>query len=99
MPISRSMTHARPVAHLYRQVLRAIPTTIVKFDLDMTETQVRDKMRELFRRHTKLDGRGKPVPLPAPVLDAMLRRGEEDLRETTELWKQKTHLQRLLMGM
>jgi len=77
MPLSTSILAPRPAAHLYRQVLKAVPKTIVLFDLSMTEAEVRDSVRFLFRKHTALGKDGRPLPLPRPVLDRLLYDGEQ----------------------
>ena len=52
----------------------------------MTEKEVRDNVRKLFRQHDDVkDYR---------VLDRLLFTGEDHLSETLSQWKQKTHLHR-----
>ena len=82
-----SLRKAR-VVDLYRRSLREIPRTINVFDMDMPEAEVRTKVRALFRKH---DGVKDPR-----VIDHLLMKGENDLQETVEVWKQRAHLYRLL---
>lgn len=83
-----SKTSRTPVSALYRRVLKSIPRVIVTYDLDMTEKQVKDSVRELFRKNsTVTDPR---------LVDRLLHKGELDLQETVEQWKQKNHLHNLL---
>ncbi|GBG33658.1 NADH dehydrogenase ubiquinone 1 alpha subcomplex subunit 6 [Hondaea fermentalgiana] len=76
------------VVDLYRRCLREIPRTITIFDMDMTEKEVRSRVRGLFRKHDS-------VTDPRAV-DELLLKGELDLEETVNVWKQKTQLSRML---
>jgi len=76
------------VVDLYRRTLREIPRTIKIFDMDMPEDVLRGKVRNLFRAHDNVtDPR---------IIDNLLMKGELDLEETVNVWKQKSQLSRLL---
>jgi NADH dehydrogenase (ubiquinone) 1 alpha subcomplex subunit 6 len=89
MPLSYSILHPRPIASLYRQVLKSIPKVMVMYDLDMSENQIKTAVRNLFRKYGE-------KPLDRSLLDRLLFTGEQDLKETLEQWKQKAHVHRLL---
>lgn len=80
--------YGKEVVHLYRRVCREIPRVINVFDLDMTEREVRKKVRRLFDKNANVTD---------PRMVAMLlEKGEMDFQETVEQWKQKSQLHRLL---
>jgi len=76
------------VVDLYRRILREIPRVITVFDMDLTEKELRKKVREQFKVH---DGITDPR-----AIDRLLLRAELDLEETVNVWKQKAHVYRLL---
>eukprot|EP00515_Schizochytrium_aggregatum_P013022 CAMPEP_0202088404 /NCGR_PEP_ID=MMETSP0964-20121228/38512_1 /ASSEMBLY_ACC=CAM_ASM_000500 /TAXON_ID=4773 /ORGANISM="Schizochytrium aggregatum, Strain ATCC28209" /LENGTH=116 /DNA_ID=CAMNT_0048656421 /DNA_START=99 /DNA_END=449 /DNA_ORIENTATION=- len=76
------------VVDLYRRSLREIPRVLSVFDMEMPERELRLRVRDLFRKHDHIED--------PRVVEFLLHRGELDLEETVEVWKQKSHLYRLL---
>jgi len=88
MPLSKAILHPRPVSFLYRRVMKSVPKVMVLYDLDMTQKEVQSSVRTLSRKHA-----GVSDPR---IVDRLLYDGEVQLAETVEMWKQKSHLARLL---
>lgn len=86
---SRAVHHCSPkVIDLYRRCLREIPRVTTVFDIDESETELRVRVRKLFQKHDQVkDPR---------LIDQLLVLGENELKEITESWKQKSHLYHLL---
>mmetsp|Transcript_17802 Transcript_17802/g.28819 ORF Transcript_17802/g.28819 Transcript_17802/m.28819 type:complete len:118 (+) Transcript_17802:82-435(+) len=76
------------VVDLYKRCIQEIPRIITIFDLDHTEKQLRHDVRRLFNKN-----QGVTDPR---VIDRLIWEGESHLEETVHVWKQKTHLLRLL---
>jgi hypothetical protein len=76
------------VVDLYRRTLRQVPRVIAVFDLDLQEKDLRRLVRGLFRKHDLVSD--------PRLVDQLIVRGEADLEESVEVWKQKAHLLRML---
>jgi len=76
------------VIDLYRRTLREVPRIITVFDIDIPERDIRKDIRGLFDKHSEVKD---PV-----AVDLLVVKGELDLEETVNIWKQKTHVMRLL---
>ena len=81
-------TQRERVVNLYRRILKTVPHTIRVYDLDLSEKQVKQGVRNMFERNRALRDKG--------MIDVLLTKAELDFTETVEIWKQKTHLLRIL---
>lgn len=71
---------------LYRAWCRRIPWIVRRFDIPKTAKQARLKLREEFAKNKEVSD--------TRSIDMLIIRGHMLLRETTEVWLQKTHLMR-----
>ncbi|KAF0296784.1 NADH dehydrogenase [ubiquinone] 1 alpha subcomplex subunit 6 [Amphibalanus amphitrite] len=83
--ISQNNQEARSrVFGLYKAWYRQIPYIVMDYDIPKSVEQCRAKLREKFEenRHVK----------DIRVIDALVIKGQQELKETVNIWKQKHHL-------
>jgi len=75
------------VLGLYKAWYRQAPYIVMDYDIPKSVEQCRDKLRERFEenRHVK----------DIRVIDALVAKGQMELKETVNIWKQKHHLMSL----
>ncbi|KAI9217828.1 hypothetical protein BC828DRAFT_390181 [Blastocladiella britannica] len=76
----------RRALSLYRLWLRKADEIIALYYLDVPSQAIRQRVRQEFEKTRHVSDLG--------TLDVMLWKGQVDLQETLNLWKQKTHLMR-----
>jgi len=74
----------RRVLNLYKAWYRQMPYVVMDYDIPKNVEQCRAKLREEFdkNRHIK----------DIRVIDMLVIKGQMELKETVEIWKQKTHI-------
>jgi NADH dehydrogenase (ubiquinone) 1 alpha subcomplex subunit 6 len=87
--VSRNFDEARRNAlRLYRQCLRAIPSVIRQYKLELRPHQIKNSLRQLFIQN-------KNIREPA-IIDILVFKGQMELEETVNLWKTRAHVLHLL---
>ncbi|XP_059175040.1 NADH dehydrogenase [ubiquinone] 1 alpha subcomplex subunit 6-like [Physella acuta] len=74
----------RRVLNLYKAWHRQIPYTVMHFDIPVTIPQARAKLRELFLKNKHVTD--------IRAIDMLVIKGQMDLVETTNIWKQANHV-------
>ncbi|XP_077290542.1 NADH dehydrogenase (ubiquinone) B14 subunit [Arctopsyche grandis] len=74
----------RRVISLYKAWYRQIPVIVKHFDIPKSESQCKDKLREMFATHQDVKD--------LRVIDMLVIKGQMELKETVNVWKQKGHL-------
>ncbi|XP_046572836.1 NADH dehydrogenase [ubiquinone] 1 alpha subcomplex subunit 6-like [Haliotis rubra] len=83
--LSTDRTEAkRRVLNLYKAWYRQIPAIMKQFDIPVSVAQGREKLKEEFLRNRHVND--------VRVIDLLVIKGQMDLVETTEVWKQRTHI-------
>jgi NADH dehydrogenase (ubiquinone) 1 alpha subcomplex subunit 6 len=83
--ISKNFDEARRNAlRLYRQCLRAIPSVIRQYKLELRPHQIKYSLRQQFLQN-------KNLREPA-IIDILVFKGQMELEETVNLWKTKAHV-------
>nr|8B9Z_W Chain W, NADH dehydrogenase [ubiquinone] 1 alpha subcomplex subunit 6 [Drosophila melanogaster]8BA0_W Chain W, NADH dehydrogenase [ubiquinone] 1 alpha subcomplex subunit 6 [Drosophila melanogaster] len=72
--------------NLYKAWYRQIPYIVMDYDIPMTVEQCRDKLREEFVKHRNVTD--------IRVIDMLVIKGQMELKESVEIWKQKGHIMR-----
>ncbi|XP_038209664.1 NADH dehydrogenase [ubiquinone] 1 alpha subcomplex subunit 6 [Zerene cesonia] len=72
------------VLSLYKAWYRQIPYIVKDYDIPKSEEQCRAKLKELFLKNKDV----KDVR----VIDLLVIKGQMELRETVNIWKQKGHV-------
>ncbi|XP_037074315.1 NADH dehydrogenase [ubiquinone] 1 alpha subcomplex subunit 6-like [Pollicipes pollicipes] len=94
--VQSSVRHVKPlISHnreeaksrvfgLYKAWYRQMPYIVMDYDIPKSVEQCRAKLREKFEqnRHVK----------DIRVIDALVVKGQQELKETVNIWKQKHHL-------
>lgn len=57
-----------------------------KYDIPKSESQCRDKLKEMFLANKEIQD--------VRVIDMLVIKGQMELKETVEIWKQKGHIMR-----
>ncbi|KAK7791310.1 hypothetical protein R5R35_000818 [Gryllus longicercus] len=72
------------VLNLYKAWYRQIPYVVLDYDIPKTIEECRAKLREEFdkNRHVK----------DIRVIDMLVIKGQMELKETVQIWKQKGHV-------
>ena len=74
----------RRVLNLYKAWYRQIPYTVKEYDLMLTEDDFRQKLREEFMKNKHVTD--------IRVIDKLVIKGQMELKETSNIWKQRNHL-------
>ncbi|XP_055692578.1 NADH dehydrogenase [ubiquinone] 1 alpha subcomplex subunit 6 [Lutzomyia longipalpis] len=76
----------RRVFNLYRAWYRQIPYIVMDYDIPKSVEQCREKLREEFLRNKNVTD--------IRVIDMLVIKGQMELKESVEIWKQKGHIMR-----
>eukprot|EP01130_Rhizamoeba_saxonica_P004440 TRINITY_DN1813_c0_g1_i1.p1 TRINITY_DN1813_c0_g1~~TRINITY_DN1813_c0_g1_i1.p1 ORF type:complete len:126 (+),score=24.12 TRINITY_DN1813_c0_g1_i1:46-423(+) len=74
------------VLKFYRRCLKAIPETIKYYQLPFSTSDVKHKINSEFRRYEGVQDDS--------VIEMLLAKGRQELEETEEMWKTKSHVLR-----
>ncbi|KAI8436800.1 hypothetical protein MSG28_010261 [Choristoneura fumiferana] len=74
----------RRVLNLYKAWYRQIPYVVKDYDIPKSEEQCRAKLRELFAQNKDVTD--------IRVIDMLVIKGQMELKETVNIWKQKGHV-------
>jgi len=74
----------RRVFNLYRAWYRQVPYICHDFNLEVTERQMRDKVREKFLENRHVSD--------IRVIDLLVIKGQMELTEIVKMWKQPCHI-------
>ncbi|XP_047483899.1 NADH dehydrogenase [ubiquinone] 1 alpha subcomplex subunit 6-like [Penaeus chinensis] len=69
------------VLNLYKAWYRQIPYILIDYDFPKSKEQCREKLREEFEKHRHVQD--------IRVIDMLVIKGQMELKETVEIWKQK----------
>lgn len=84
---SASLTEAKlNVRHLYRHFIRAVPRVVREYELNVTVPEGRAVVAQHFRDNAHVKD--------AKMIDLLVFKGRQDLRETLMHWNQATHIMR-----
>ncbi|GJQ71736.1 hypothetical protein Trydic_g11429 [Trypoxylus dichotomus] len=72
------------VLNLYKAWYRQIPYIVRRYDIPRSEQQCREKLREEFMKHKDVRD--------IRIIDMLIIKGQMELKETVEVWKQKGHI-------
>ncbi|KAF4519749.1 hypothetical protein B566_EDAN010342 [Ephemera danica] len=72
------------VLNLYKAWYRQIPYVVLDYDIPKSVEQCRAKLREEFNKHRHVTD--------IRVIDMLVIKGQMELKETVEIWKQKGHV-------
>ncbi|CAD0201340.1 unnamed protein product [Chrysodeixis includens] len=74
----------RRVLSLYKAWYRQIPYVVKDYDMPKSEEQCRAKLKELFIKNKDVTD--------IRVIDLLVIKGQMELKETVNMWKQKGHV-------
>ncbi|XP_067012755.1 NADH dehydrogenase [ubiquinone] 1 alpha subcomplex subunit 6 [Anabrus simplex] len=72
------------VLNLYKAWYRQIPYIVMDYDIPKSVEQCRAKLREEFEKNRHVTD--------IRVIDMLVIKGQMELKETVEIWKQKGHV-------
>lgn len=88
--VSTSTAEARlKVVRLFRASLREVDNILRNYQLDMTRTEMRVRIKQEFQKHMSVKD--------AKVLDLLVFKGTTELEEAKLLWKTKSHVVRFFV--
>ncbi|CAH2096190.1 unnamed protein product [Euphydryas editha] len=83
--LSLNQAEARSrVLNLYKAWYRQIPYIVKDFDIPKSEEQCRAKLKEIFLKNKDVTD--------IRVIDLLVIKGQMELKETVNTWKQKGHV-------
>ncbi|XP_049778734.1 NADH dehydrogenase [ubiquinone] 1 alpha subcomplex subunit 6 [Schistocerca cancellata] len=83
--LSVDRTEARKrVLNLYKAWYRQIPYVVMDYDIPKSVAQCRAKLREEFEKNRHVTD--------IRVIDMLVIKGQMELKETVQIWKQKGHV-------
>ncbi|CAO1413268.1 unnamed protein product [Diamesa tonsa] len=97
-PIKRIIQQVRPILsvdkeearrrvfNLYKAWYRHLPYVVDEYDIPKSVEQCRDKLKEEFVKNKDITD--------MRVVDMLVIKGQMELKETAEIWKQKGHIMR-----
>ncbi|KAL0838833.1 hypothetical protein ABMA28_016865 [Loxostege sticticalis] len=74
----------RRVLNLYKAWYRQIPYLVKDYDMPKSEEQCREKLKEMFLNNKHVSD--------IRVIDMLVIKGQMELKEAVNLWKQKGHM-------
>ncbi|GLV32636.1 NADH dehydrogenase (ubiquinone) B14 subunit [Carabus blaptoides fortunei] len=83
LSVDRSEAKKRAL-NLYKAWYRQIPYIVTDYDIPKTADQCREKLREEFLKNSHVTD--------IRVIDMLVIKGQMELKETVEIWKQKGHI-------
>uniref|UniRef100_A0A7R9D3K5 NADH dehydrogenase [ubiquinone] 1 alpha subcomplex subunit 6 n=1 Tax=Timema cristinae TaxID=61476 RepID=A0A7R9D3K5_TIMCR len=75
------------VLNLYKAWYRQMPYVVMDYDIPKSVPQLRQKLREEFEKNTHITD--------IRVIDMLVIKGQMELKETVEIWKQKENLEEM----
>ncbi|XP_049873912.1 NADH dehydrogenase [ubiquinone] 1 alpha subcomplex subunit 6-like [Pectinophora gossypiella] len=83
LSLNRCEAHTR-VLGLYRAFYRYIPYILKYFDIPKNQNDVREKIKELFKKNAHVED--------IRIIDTLVIKGYMELKEITHQWQQKGHI-------
>lgn len=69
---------------MYKAWYRQMPYVVMDYDIPKTVPDCRKKLREEFEKNKNVED--------IRVIDVLVIKGQMELKETVEIWKQKSHV-------